>query len=640
MTDALAERPPRLVLRFVAVTCVCLGAAAAAILLTTRHLHTVQAERASAAQARLLTETLLATELRDADVSATVRGARRSTLDGLLDRRVLRHGTALAVSVVAPGGLVTYSTDHGRIGDRVTAADRAHGDTVTSRVELLRTTDGETKVLRSTVPLDVGGERATAIVDQDYGAIASAAEEAFLPVAGILEVVLLALLALLVPLLARVSRRLAGQVERIRVQATHDALTGLPNRTLFDRRLAEAIVAPDSAAAVVLLDLDAFREVNDALGHAAGDELLLVSARRLQDAVPRGAVLARLGGDEFAVLLPASTEEDAIALAAGLRAAVAVPFELDGVPVAAQAAAGVACAPRDGADAGTVLRSAEVAMYAAKDRRAGIVAYTADLDPTDRDRLALLGELPRAIAEGEIVLHYQPKLDLRTGCLCGVEALVRWQHPERGLLGPGAFVPLAERTELMRPLSRAVLELAAAQAAVWERSGEPLEIAVNLSMADLADDDLPDHVADVLRRHELEPGSLALELTESAVMSEPNRVRAVLDRLAALGLKLAVDDFGTGYSSLAYLKELPVHVLKIDRAFVSGLADDESSRAIVVATVELAHALGLEVVAEGVETAAVHDSLRSLGCEVAQGFFFGRPVPADELRRDDLAFAA
>ena len=642
MRRAHPERPPRLVLRFVAVTAVCLGAAAAAILLTTRHLHTVQAERASAAQARLLAETLLGAELVPTDLDGPVRGSRRATLDGLLERRVLRNRTALVVTVVAPSGLVTYSTDHSRIGRRAAVADRPAGDAVTSRVERIRTGAGRTKVLRSTVPLDAGGRRATAVVDQDYGTIEAAAQEAFLPVAGILELVLVALLGLLVPLLARVTRRLARQVERIREQATHDALTGLPNRVLFDERLAALLAAPETTTAVVLLDVDRFREINDTLGHAAGDELLRIAADRLRAIVAATDTLARLGGDEFGVLATGRSSADALELARTLRAALAEPLVLDGVPVAVEAATGVAVGPDGSSDPSTLLRSAEVAMYSAKSRRVGVVEYRLELETIDRERLALVGELPRALEEGEIVLHYQPKVDLGTGELCGVEALVRWAHPVRGLLGPGEFLSLAERTELMRPLTGRVLELAAAQAAAWRRAGTPLQVAVNVTMGDLVDDVFPAEIQSLLDRNALEPGALALEITESTMMSEPERVRDVLARLARMGVTLAIDDFGTGYSSLGYLRELPVHVLKIDRSFVTGMTQGDSGRAIVRATVELAHALGLEVVAEGVETEDVRDELRALGCEVGQGWLFGKPVPADELapRVRSLASAA
>jgi EAL domain-containing protein (putative c-di-GMP-specific phosphodiesterase class I) len=329
-------------------------------------------------------------------------------------------------------------------------------------------------------------------------------------------------------------------------------------------------------------------------------------------------------------------------LARSLRASLAEPLALDGVPVAVEAATGVAFAEEGSQDGGALLRGAEVAMYAAKARHAGVVEYHPDLDTIDRERLALVGELPRALDQGEIVLHYQPKVDLASGELVGVEALVRWAHPDRGLLGPGEFVALAERTELMRPLTGRVLELAATQAAAWRRAGTPLQVAVNVTMGDLVDDAFPGEVESLLQRHGLEEGALALEITESSMMSEPERVREVLARLAGLGVTLAVDDFGTGYSSLGYLRELPVPVLKIDRSCVLGMAQGDSGRTIVRATVELAHALGLEVVAEGVETDGVRDELAALGCEVGQGWLFGRPVPAAELepRVRSLASAA
>ena len=621
-------------LRFVAATTICLGAAAAAILLTTRHLYTVQAERAAAGQARVLGEALLGAELRPSDVDAQVLGARRASLDDLLRRRVLDGGAALAVSVVRSDGVVTYSSDHRLIGSSVESDQGPGGAALTSRVEHVRSSAGSIKVLRSMVPIDVGGQRATIVIDQDYRSVETAAREAFLPVAGILEIVLVALLVLLLPLLVRVTRRLARQVERIRYQSTHDELTGLPNRVLFNQRLKSALAA-DTTVAVVLLDLNEFKAVNDTLGHATGDELLREVAERLRRVAGDSNLVARFGGDEFGVLAPGRSASEALEVAAQLRAALSTPLVVDGVPLAFEAGVGVAAGPADGAEAGILVQHAEIAMYAAKARHRGIVVYEPALDQSDRDSLGLVAELRSALDAGQIVLHYQPKTDLRTGALRGGEALVRWEHPERGLLPPGAFVPYAERTELMRPLTRRVLELAVAQTASWRGRGFAARVAVNVTTLDLVDESFPDEIAALLERHGLEQGALALELTESSMMSEPERVAAVLERLSAQGIEIAIDDFGTGYSSLAYLKTLPVHVLKIDRAFISDLATGGSD-AIVRATIELAHALGLEVVAEGVETAAVSDQLRTLGCDVAQGYLIGRPMPAAEL---EAAFA-
>jgi diguanylate cyclase (GGDEF)-like protein len=451
-------------------------------------------------------------------------------------------------------------------------------------------------------------------------------------VAGVLEFVLILLYALLVPILARVSRRLVRQLERIRYQAYHDDLTGLPNRSQLRERLEAALAEGESKpVAVLLLDLDRFKNVNDTFGHRGGDELLRRLAQRLVNEVEPDLLVARLGGDELAVLASGRSASEAVELAREVRSIVGAPFTLEGVPVAVDASIGVALSPEDGLDADTLLGRADVAMYAAKGRRLGVARYDEGFDTSDRDRLALMSQLRGAIERGEIVLHYQPKVDLRSGAVCGVEALARWQHPERGLVPPGAFVPYAEQSGLTRDLTRRVLELAAEQAAAWRTLGTAVPVAVNVTMFDLLDDGFADEVQSLLERWRLSPADLQLELTESAVMSEPERVLEVLVRVSALGVGLAVDDFGTGYSSLGHLGRLPVDTIKIDRSFVAAMDADEGNRAIVAATIDLGHALGLRVVAEGIETAEAAAELRALGCDVGQGYGLGRPAPAGEL---------
>jgi diguanylate cyclase len=331
------------------------------------------------------------------------------------------------------------------------------------------------------------------------------------------------------------------------------------------------------------------------------------------------------------VLAAGRTSLDAVEVAREVRSIVGAPFAIDGVPVAVDAAVGVAVSPEDGRDADTLLGRADVAMYAAKARRLGVARYDAGFDTSDRDRLALMSQLRGAIERGEIVLHYQPKVDLRTGAVCGVEALVRWQHPERGLVPPGAFVPYAEQSGLTRDLTRRVLELAVQQAETWRRAGRPVPVAVNVTMFDLLDAGFASELEALLARVGLPACNLQLELTESAVMSEPERVLSVLEQVRALGVGVAVDDFGTGYSSLGHLARLPVDTIKIDRSFVAALGADDASRAIVAATIDLGHALGLRVVAEGIEDGRAAAELRALGCDIGQGYGLGRPVPAGEL---------
>jgi diguanylate cyclase (GGDEF)-like protein/PAS domain S-box-containing protein len=420
----------------------------------------------------------------------------------------------------------------------------------------------------------------------------------------------------------------------LRHQAMHDSLTGLPNRVLLNERLQRALPSAsseDAPVALLLLDLDRFKEVNDTLGHQVGDVLLQQIGCRLQGAVRAADLVARLGGDEFAVLLPATDAAGAALVAECLVRVLQAPFVLEGQPIDVDASIGIAVAPEHGQDADTVLRCADVAMYQAKRAGTGVALYSAADDEHRPDRLALLGELRNAIDNDELLLHYQPKLDLRDGKLIGVEALVRWQHPQRGFMPPMEFIPLAEQTGLIHPLSRWVLEAALKQHQAWRRVGIDVPVAVNLSRRTLHDPQLPAMVADALARWDVAAGALVLEITESSLMADPVRAGENLSQLRGLGVRISIDDFGTGYSSLASLKNLSVDELKIDQSFVQAMASDASSRAIVRAIIDLADALKLRVVAEGVEDRATWDVLAGLGCEIAQGYFLSRPLAADTL---------
>jgi diguanylate cyclase (GGDEF)-like protein/PAS domain S-box-containing protein len=416
-------------------------------------------------------------------------------------------------------------------------------------------------------------------------------------------------------------------------QAQHDGLTGLPNRSLLRTRLEEALAAQPQDCpplALLLLDLDRFKEINDTLGHQVGDTLLQQIGQRLQDAVQTGGLVARLGGDEFAVLLPGADAVRAAQVADDLVRVLQTPFELDGQPIAVDASIGIVVAPEHGQDADTLLRCADIAMYQAKRSGAGPSIYRPELNRRSPERLALLGELRSAIDNNALLLHYQPKLDMRDGTLVGVEALVRWQHPTRGFLPPGEFIPLAERTGLIYPLSHWVLEAALRQQQAWHAAGLDVAMAVNLSRRMLHDPQLPETVAQLLDTWHVAPGSLILEITESSLMTDPLRASENLTQLRALGVRMAIDDFGTGYSSLASLKNLSVDELKIDQSFVQAMATDASARAIVRAIVDLADALKLSVVAEGVEDSATWDVLAGLGCDIAQGYFLSPPIEAAE----------
>jgi diguanylate cyclase (GGDEF)-like protein len=428
----------------------------------------------------------------------------------------------------------------------------------------------------------------------------------------------------------------AGYQQRLVRQALHDALTGLPNRDLFADRVSQAIRAADRElrpAALLLLDLDRFKDVNDTLGHHHGDQLLIQVGQRLSGTLRAADTVARLGGDEFAVLLPGANAEGASAVAGKLRAALHQPLLLNEVTLDLDASIGIAAYPDHGSDAAELLQHADVAMYLAKLTHVGSLVYDPSVDQHSPKRLALLGGLRLALERDQLLLHYQPKADLQSGDVRGVEALVRWRHPEHGLLGPGEFIPLAERTGLIHPLTKAVLDTALEQAARWRRAGHSLSVAVNVSTRCLLDPTFPDQVAGQLADREVPPQLLVLEITESAVMADPARALQVLRGLHALGVAIAIDDFGTGYSSMAYLKELPVDELKIDRSFVNQMAASPRDAVIVRSTIDLGHNLGLRVVAEGVETRQDWEALTALGCDLAQGYYLGRPMPAAELER-------
>jgi len=424
--------------------------------------------------------------------------------------------------------------------------------------------------------------------------------------------------------------------ETLRHQARHDALTDLPNRVLLHERIVATRGDGSDAPrpfALLLLDLDHFKEVNDTVGHERGDALLRTVAARLQAVTRADDTVARLGGDEFAVLLPGADADGAARVAEAIRAALDAPLHVEGLLLRVGASVGGALAPAHGLDGDTLLRRADVAMYVAKRTRRGYALYEPARDQHSPERLALGGELRDAIEQGALTLHYQPQVDLTTGRITGVEALVRWPHPAQGLIPPDQFIPLAEHTGLIAPLTAWVLTEAIRQCRTWQRAGRLLTVSVNLSMWNLHDAALPDRVAALLRDHGMSPAWLRLELTESALMADPERAMDVLARLSGLGVGLAVDDFGSGYSSLAYLKTLPVDELKIDKGFVREMATDATDAAIVASTVALGHALGLRVVAEGIEDQVTWELLVGMGCDVAQGYYMSRPLPVTDLQR-------
>jgi diguanylate cyclase (GGDEF)-like protein len=417
-------------------------------------------------------------------------------------------------------------------------------------------------------------------------------------------------------------------------QATHDALTGLPNRLRFHDVVADESARARGSYAILLLDLDRFKEINDTLGHAWGDRLLVEVAARIQTVVRPHDTLARLGGDEFALLLPQSRDDHVAKLVARrITDALREPIEIDTLTMEVYLSIGIAYSSAEHRDAEEILRRADVAMYHAKAHHLDLHVFDDVDDHFHPDRLGLVSELRSGIQAGELVLHYQPKLDLRADRVVSLEALVRWQHPRLGLLQPDAFIELAEHTGVIRALTMKVIEQALVDCCRWRESGLPLTVAVNVSMRSLREESFCTEVSGLIERTGAQAEWLVIEITENTIMADPDAVMAVLQGLEEMGVVLSIDDFGTGYSSLSYLRELPVSELKIDRSFVMNLmgALSDNEAVIVRSTVDLAHNLGLRVVAEGVEDRATLECLRELGCDEIQGYYLCRPVPAEEL---------
>nr|WP_233513349.1 bifunctional diguanylate cyclase/phosphodiesterase [Micromonospora craterilacus] len=441
---------------------------------------------------------------------------------------------------------------------------------------------------------------------------------------------------------AATHRELRLVTARSSYEAVHDSLTGLANRAAMLSRGDQALrqLAHDHPVALLLLDIDQFKEVNDTLGHAAGDQLLRLTANRLGTLGRSGDLLARLGGDEFALLLTSVPVVDdrtaptayALRQARDIAERLAAPAEVAGVRMSVEVSVGVVVAGAGTADLTELLRRADIAMYQAKAGGGSVATYDGSRDAASTDQLALLAELQEALqADDQLVLVLQPAVDLTTGAPTGVEALIRWRHPRRGWLGPADFIRPVENSDQLGPFTRYVLDKALTVAAGWAREGLDIPISVNLSARSLLDHRLPAEIAEALRRHQVPADRLVLEITETVVMSDLEVIDQVLSTLRSMGVQLAVDDFGTGFSSLAFLARIPVDELKVDRSFVLRMADSPQAAAIVRSTVGLAHELGLRVVAEGVETAAQRSALAELGCTAAQGYHFFKPMPADKI---------
>jgi len=425
---------------------------------------------------------------------------------------------------------------------------------------------------------------------------------------------------------------LAFRQRMLGLLARTDDLTGLRNRrALYADVSARLDAGHGRRSALLLLDLDRFKEVNDSLGHDAGDRLLVEVGVRLSAQLRAGDVLARLGGDEFAILLDGSDHDEAVAVAGRVRASLAETVVLEGITLQTSASIGIALYPDHGHDLAALLGHADKAMYTAKTTRSGHHVYTSTEDILGDTRLRTLQDLRTALRDDQLLVHYQPKVALDTGSVHGVEALVRWNHPSRGLLQPDQFLELAEEAGLMSELTNLVLAKALDQAATWSAQGHPLTVAVNMSSSSLVDADLPDRIAAMLAVRGLSPSALMLEITEDFLIADRHRAGVILTRLRSTGIQIAVDDFGTGYNSLSYLSDLPIDELKLGQSFVLGMIADTRAAALVASTIDLAHSLGLRMVAEGVESAGAYAELARYGCDDAQGLHVSRPVPVAEL---------
>jgi diguanylate cyclase (GGDEF)-like protein/PAS domain S-box-containing protein len=428
-----------------------------------------------------------------------------------------------------------------------------------------------------------------------------------------------------------------SQIVSLRHQAMHDSLTDLPNRSLLFERLEKSLDlarGDRTIVALMVMDLDRFKEVNDTFGHQFGDGLLKQVAQRLLNQLKQGDTVARLGGDEFAVVLTSAQDaNDAASTARRILNTLQQPFVVESQVLEVGASIGIALYPQHGVDARTLLRRADVAMYAAKSASLGYTFHTEDHEQRSPDQLSLLVELRHAAERNELELYYQPKLHLRSGLMTRAEVLLRWNHPTRGLLAPAAFVPAAERTGMIKSITDWILDTALAEVRRWHDEGAPLHIAVNVSAKSLHEQTLPQKVHAALEKWGVDPRFLKIEITESSIMADPAHALAILAMLQSMGVRLSVDDFGTGYSSLTHLRELPIDEIKIDKSFVGGMATSDADAAIVRTVIDLAHNLGKQVCAEGVEDEATWTRLCDMGCDLAQGYWIARPMPAAELKQ-------
>ncbi|RLV50815.1 bifunctional diguanylate cyclase/phosphodiesterase [Nocardioides mangrovicus] len=597
------------------------------------------------AQAALFGRTSVEPRLDGVDLSRPLSTAQVADLDQMGESAV-RVGDIVRFRIRTLSGRVIYSND--RTGSTETdeeAQEAAHGETVAEITHLNADEDGDgaiekgIRVAEVYTPLTDGtSARPTGVLELylPYDPIARDIAAGMRSLYRDLAIGLVALYLVLAGISWSITRALRRLAEHNGYLASYDQLTGLPNRRSFHDELEAGLARRERQGlptTIAIVDLDRFQEVNDTLGHDNGDALLVEVGRRIRRVLAEPDHLARLGGDEFAIVFDAA---DAVAVDEQLLAlteAMTEPIDLAGIPVEVELTVGVARAPEDGTSAVTLLQRAGVATDVAKRGGLRVVHYEEAGDPYDPNRLSLIGDLRRAIRDDELELHYQPKIDLRTGAVAAVEALLRWQHPERGRLMPDEFLPVIEQTGMIDPLTDWVIETALAWVGQARTRHPQMRVAVNVSARNLGNADFASHVTDALARTGSDPGCLTIEITETALMADPARATASLMRLAKTGVLVSVDDFGQGQTSLSQLARLPVAEVKIDKAFVMHLDQSATDAAIVQSITDLAHRLGLEVVAEGVESQPILELLRDAGCEIAQGYHISRPMPAAVLAR-------
>jgi diguanylate cyclase (GGDEF)-like protein len=614
------------------------------------HLYKDQMDRRSldqaASEASAITNAGIEPVVGDRDLSQPLTPAARAALVGNT-RPLLESGNVLRLRLRDRSGAVVFDaskpneTPRGEEDDEVSNAVR--GETVRRLTRVNGDqVDGDSKVGARAVevylPVHPSGasDRVVGVLEVylPYAPIAQSFAASNRSMMALIGLGLLLVWLLLSVISGSVTNRLRRSAADNQHQAMHDVLTGLPNRALFADRAEHALAAARRSGepvGIAILDLDRFKEVNDTLGHHNGDAYLRHIAVAVNDSLRPGDTLARLGGDEFGLVLPGVDATTARGVLDRVQRVLATDVDIDGVPVTTEASIGIAFWPTDGTEISELLQFADLAMYAAKETRSALVEYSDELAAYSPARIALISELRHAITADELVLHYQPKLDLRADEIVSVEALLRWQHPTRGLLYPAEFLDVAESTGLIDPLTEWVLDHGIAQVARWHRDGLMLGIAVNVSARNLRDDTLPDTVLDCLAAHGVDPEWLRIEITETALIADPTRAGEVLQQLRNRGVRMSLDDFGRGYTSLSQLGDLPLAELKIDGSFVGRMLTNESDRTIVTTVIELGHSFGLEVVAEGAETAEVLQALAELGCDTAQGWALTPALAADEL---------